>query len=1155
MSFKYQKRKTVQIIIISFCCVALLISGIIGAIYFFRGNNKKIAYGDIDYNCFTEGFTDVHITDEESAIEAVGSIADILGIKDVNKELKVVSVNNVSTDKYYRMQQYYDGIPVYGRTIVLSADKNNNATALTSNFICITDDISLEPTVTQKELEKSVQNYFDNDALTISIDDSNLVIYQKENGVMVLCYELVVLSNRVVIDANTAEILMVTDLYVQDMVECEYKDGSFQGIKISDNNYLLGNEEKGIFVFNANYNPVIKAEVNDGKTTYISVPENSLPMTSTDNYFGNNDSFAPEEYAKAVYMLNTLQSIANYYEEINAEQNTSVIVTINDSFDPDNAFGGYDDIINVTNATIPYEKENIISIFFGQDLCNDIYGNLDILGHEYMHGINHNFLRLDKNESSAIDEAYADIFGELSEALIKKQSPNWIHGQRNMVNPHEYDNAKYPYPASINDLENAKTFTDDDGALWYYTTANSGTDFSHFASTIISHCAYLMWNGIDGTEAKKINSELLAKLWYRSLLYLQSDADFSQCRNAVELSARTMLRKNEITEEQYQTVISAFEEVGIENATFTFIKTVKNSFDLSVLSSDGTEDVNYKLEVIKMPRIITGPGIKNNQVPKTIMEKTSLEGRQHLDLEDGTYVLRLTDVSDDRNISQAIYIKIVVNGNNASAADEVIINTDFTDVIVVVLNENSSEFAGGSGTEEDPYQVSTPEQLNAVRNNLSAHYIQTKDIDLSGWDNWIPIGVYYFTQTYDPYWTVDNFSGVYDGNGHSINNLEISIIDTDENLEKGRRDSEERGIGLFAFVKDATLKNISIVDSKINIEDTSNVTYERQAKIGGLVAYVDGNSEITNCSVTMDISSKHSSGRSDFIGGIVSICEASSNLTIKDCRYRGNITITNIIDESIGIKGIVKVAGGIIACGDNALVESCENTGNIIFMYDEEQEFDNIPYKMAGGIVGEAINMMIRKCSNKGNIITETAKIALEKIDDSEELGGIIGYCAGCIIDQCYNSGIVKGGTYNSSIGGIVGEATCLNPRLDSEKNVEITNCYNTGEITGIITGGIVGWAQYSSSISLSYNVGKINGVIYDRNYYGSIVGEKDLNATINNCYCLDNGIPPVGSEIAENIVILPADSMKKQSSFGGFDFEKLWGIDPTINAGYPYLK
>ena len=50
----------------------------------------------------------------------------------------------------------------------------------------------------------------------------------------------------------------------------------------------------------------------------------------------------------------------------------------------------------------------------------------------------------------------------------------------------------------------------------------------------------------------------------------------------------------------------------------------------------------------------------------------------------------------------------------------------------VLAAENSAGFAGGNGTKEAPYQVSTPEQLNHVRNALDAYFIQTQDIDMTG---------------------------------------------------------------------------------------------------------------------------------------------------------------------------------------------------------------------------------------------------------------------------------------------------------------------------------------------------------------------------------------------------------------------------------------
>ena len=39
-------------------------------------------------------------------------------------------------------------------------------------------------------------------------------------------------------------------------------------------------------------------------------------------------------------------------------------------------------------------------------------------------------------------------------------------------------------------------------------------------------------------------------------------------------------------------------------------------------------------------------------------------------------------------------------------------------------------FAGGAGTQENPYQIETPEQLDQIRNHLDRHFILTRDINL-----------------------------------------------------------------------------------------------------------------------------------------------------------------------------------------------------------------------------------------------------------------------------------------------------------------------------------------------------------------------------------------------------------------------------------------
>jgi len=78
---------------------------------------------------------------------------------------------------------------------------------------------------------------------------------------------------------------------------------------------------------------------------------------------------------------------------------------------------------------------------------------------------------------------------------------------------------------------------------------------------------------------------------------------------------------------------------------------------------------------------------------------------------------------------------------------------------------SATEFAGGSGTEADPYLVATAANLNNVRNYPGAHFLQMADIDLgvAPWnegEGWVPIGN-----------ASAAFSGTYNGNSFAITGL------------------------------------------------------------------------------------------------------------------------------------------------------------------------------------------------------------------------------------------------------------------------------------------------------------------------------------------------------------------------------------------------
>lgn len=207
------------------------------------------------------------------------------------------------------------------------------------------------------------------------------------------------------------------------------------------------------------------------------------------------------------------------------------------------------------------------------------------------------------------------------------------------------------------------------------------------------------------------------------------------------------------------------------------------------------------------------------------------------------------------------------------------------------LHEPAADFAGGSGTEADPYQISDAFQL-ALLNKLivqedqddsfddvytNAYYILTADIslndttDFDAWADsapeygWEPIGLD-VTSTH-------SFGGVFDGNGHTISGMYI-------NADAGTNDIYHRNYGLFAEVK-GTIKNLTI--------DQSYICVSGGAKNAGAVAGSLALDEagIENC-VSNAVIETYDDGNA---GGVVG---NGNGYTITNCQFGGTI---NQLDE------------------------------------------------------------------------------------------------------------------------------------------------------------------------------------------------------------------------------------------------------------------
>jgi len=143
----------------------------------------------------------------------------------------------------------------------------------------------------------------------------------------------------------------------------------------------------------------------------------------------------------------------------------------------------------------------------------------------------------------------------------------------------------------------------------------------------------------------------------------------------------------------------------------------------------------------------------------------------------------------------------------------------------------AQEFAGGNGTEADPWQIETAEHLNNVRNysgndHSDKHFVQTANINLGvppwnqgeGWVRIGPPGI--------------SFQGTYEGNNYLIYGITIN-----------RPESSSQG--LFGWIENSEIKNLGLI--KICIIGRSWV--------GGLTGYAS-DSIIKNCFTTGSVESQ-----------------------------------------------------------------------------------------------------------------------------------------------------------------------------------------------------------------------------------------------------------------------------------------------------------
>ena len=340
--------------------------------------------------------------------------------------------------------------------------------------------------------------------------------------------------------------------------------------------------------------------------------------------------------------------------------------------------------------------------------------------------------------------------------------------------------------------------------------------------------------------------------------------------------------------------------------------------------------------------------------------------------------------------------------------------------LVVIGNLRAYDWSSnpGNGSELQPYQISTSEQLLAVGldghddpNVLDKCFILVNDIDLSPMSTYTH-AIIAFDADYDGNdFSGSEFTGVFDGDGFSINNLKVDLYSDDDSIN-----DYNRYLGLFGIIgNQAQVKNLNISKSQIlgghysinlgvlsglNEGVISNCTVtdsfvwagEDSGNIGGVTGSNSGS--INGCSVYLEI---QTSEYSNAVGGV---CGLNMDGTIVEC------------DSYVDICGYYSVGG--ISGENNALITKCRSEGNI---YGEED---------IGGLCGVNYLGQINFSSSQTEVM------------GYYNLGGFCGWNCGAL-QNSYAEGVCGGGYPSIHVAGFCGE----------NNYGTMSQCYSTAYVDG----------------------------------------------------------------------------------------------------------
>jgi len=454
---------------------------------------------------------------------------------EVNGNFKIIKAEeDEQTETYhFKLQQLYNGIPVYGAEQTLAMDKNNT---ITSYFGTVVPNVDIKSTskdtVQSKKLAKkrAIQAIEHNIGKVEEFDgeiNAEPYIYEYEDK----------FYQTYLVTASTTEPEVGFWHYFIDPANGRIIDHFNAAVDVTAfGKGVFGNKQKFEALLTDNLYGMEDTTRGQGVLTYDASEEDMPLVTSVSKMF--KDGAAVDAHANA-------QKTYDYYEK---------------TFNRDSVDDNGQPLLSRVHVGDNWNNAswNGTYMSYGDgdgERFHNLAGALDVAAHEMTHGVvQHTSGLVYRNEPGALNESLADIFG------VMVQRENWLMGE-DIIADGTHALRSLEDPASLIESRTQKPYPDHYSKLYTGELDNGGV---HINSSINNKAAHLTSEGGEhyGVEVEGVGREATEQIYYYATShYLTPNSDFSAMKQAAIQSAVNLYGEDSA---EKNAVEQAYNAVGIQ---------------------------------------------------------------------------------------------------------------------------------------------------------------------------------------------------------------------------------------------------------------------------------------------------------------------------------------------------------------------------------------------------------------------------------------------------------------------------------------------------------------------------------------------------------------------------------------------------------------